>query len=244
MKKWIAAIAVFFVCAGFLLPYEPVSAEEGLLSAQYRIELSSAAEMPPPLRSDAYYYTVSLYAGDDTEFQNPLCERMHETGYVFTKTGEYLLRYELVSAEDGTQQILSAKLFVEDSSKPIIETEGGYPEYAMIGDTIALLQGKASDNSGAALTCTIRIFRGDEEVTSQVKEGAFTFERSGEYRIEYSATDADGNEGTLTYSIEVSEKGDAPAGMPTWAIVLLSCGGALVVLGAGVLIFVKLRRKS
>lgn len=100
-----------------------------------------------------------------------------------------------VQDQAGNKKEVSRKIIYKDKTPPEITLEGGTVSYTFVGDNYKELGYKATDNC-------------DGDITNKVKvSGTVDNNKAGEYSINYSLDDENGNNTTVTRKVIVSERG-------------------------------------
>ncbi|MBQ8684589.1 MAG: hypothetical protein IJ514_00245 [Clostridia bacterium] len=154
----------------------------------------------------------------------------------FTEAGVYEIVYT-VSDEFGNSASVSRKItvYAADGEAPVISVFGG-DKTVEVGSRVELPTYSCVDNYDGELTVTVKVYLGDSELA--VENGGFTVSEEGEYKIVYTAVDANGNAVTETVTV-TAEKG---SGGSAWIVV----GGILaaVAVGGVVACLVVIKRKK
>ena len=170
---------------------------EDYVADSYLVEISETeVKLPVPKIDSGWVYSVALKSGETVLSENV-------TAYLFTQTGEYTLVYSI--RKDGSLIDViteTATLRVTDTRKPTITTDG-YDEEYFVGDTLEILSARVEDNVDQNLTASVELYCGEENIP--LENGKHVFKKTGTYTLTYKATDAAGNEGTLTYEFTVSK---------------------------------------
>lgn len=199
------------------------------------MELSQKAQylFQPDLLGDAIF-RISVYEGKDSTFSAPLAENV--ASFQFPRTGDYLIRYEVAGlGENVFQKEFVTVVHVVDTTPPTIELSSRYQSVYTAGDTISLIDAETTDNSGETPECRITVTCDGKEVKLAGK--TLKLDKSGEYTITYTATDASGNPGTKIVKFRVNG-----VGIAAWKwIVPTVCGSAAIV--AGLIVLLAMRRK-
>lgn len=172
--------------------------------------------------------TVKLFYGDELIDSAAAGKSMRAC-----PPGVYRAEYS-ASANGETSDVFNATFTVTDDLPPSVAYTDAV-EKASAGKSVALAEFTVADNDLIAHT-SVKVWFGDTEI--DIFNGFFTPEKSGEYRVEFTATDVAGNVFETGYTVTVS------SGLPVWAIVLIAAGGAAVVAGAAAAAVILLKKRA
>lgn len=125
---------------------------------------------------------------------------------------------------------------VADKTKPVIKLTGTIQTTGEVGTAIPLPQVSVTDNQDASAYYVIDIKLGDREINYM--NGQFTVIEDGEYTVTITAYDASGNSSAYTYTVTVGKSDRAINGA-----FVIGAVGVLMIIAAGVLFFLKSRKK-
>ena len=135
-----------------------------------------------------YGYTTALYAGTDTEYNNPLTE---ENSYLFTDIGNYKIKF-LVYNRDLEVATYYADLEVTDKISPTMNFSEVYKdEYSMNENVTILLPMVTDNNPNGNPTVDVKVYFDNKEVA--ITDGSFILSEIGTYVLEYTAKDKSNN---------------------------------------------------
>ena len=198
-RKRIAFSLALIAITVIALPFRHffANAEEDLLPQKIETAYSETGNYLPTVLSENYYYEISVYDLDDTEYVSPIAENVGMK-YSFAKPGEYVLKYTLHDIATHEISYEYTIITVMDMESPVLFVNGAYKDWYAFGEQIPLLDVVIYDNADADLTeFSYRVLLEKVDVTSKVSNDTIIAE-NGSYEIIYSANDKSGNEGTLS----------------------------------------------
>ena len=162
-------------------------------------------QLPLPSLPENWGYSVTIYAADDTQRQNPLP--------LITELGDYVAVYELYSEETGVV-VRECTFTATDDSAPAFLSEPQYVGNAENGafyeySEIEIAEPDARDNFYPDFEWNAEVFFNGDAVA--VADGAFLAENVGIYEIRYTLKDASDNTAVYSFYLEVTENKELPS---------------------------------
>ena len=161
-------------------------------------------QLPLPSLPENWGYSVTIYAADDIQRQNPLP--------LITELGDYVAVYELYSEETGTV-MRECSFTATDDSAPAFLSEPQYVGDAKNGafyeySEIEIIEPNARDNFYPDFKWNADVFFNGDTVA--VADGAFLAENVGIYEIRYTLKDDSDNMAVYSFYLEVAENKELP----------------------------------
>ena len=208
------------------------------------IEASHSAQSIPQLSTPSgWYYVCKMYLKADTQKENAI--PTENGAYIFNKVESYVLIYSVIpELETQAKFVYKTELNVTDTQKPVLTLSRQYEQKYAVQDSLQIIDAEISDNC-LNPTWSATVFYGDQQIEVRT-DGSVLLDKTGTYEIRYTATDASGNESSLSVSISVEEKlADTPEMEQGggWVLALV-IGGVVVLLGAGVVIGIVLTKRK
>ncbi len=119
-----------------------------------------------------------------------------------------------VTAQDGSTKTETVFLLKgegsaqEDTTAPEITVNGSVPAAGEVGDVITLPSATAQDDVDGAVEAEVSV-TGPDGIGIAVENNTFTAQTAGDYTVTYTASDKAGNDAVETFTIRISEKGEA-----------------------------------
>ena len=203
-------IVVFLIAVCAWIPFlgvnqnKVLAQESKVVPSQIRLEYSEDGILLPSLLVDGYIYTISLYAINDTGFEECLMENLQYGTIESPNVGSYLLKYDLINTATGVSSVETSILTILDVQAPELFLQGSYSDSLVVGDTLELLEVSVYDKSGETITnVSYKVYRDGMDVTASVENKKLAL-KAGEYTIIYTAKDSANNEGELVVTLSVA----------------------------------------
>lgn len=122
-----------------------------------------------------------------------------EKAFTADKLGVYTITYTFVFGSETKTETRTVTCV--DKAAPVITISEEFQPRYNYGDIVTLPEFNVIENTGEALTATVKVYKGEEEVT--LFNNKFSIHSYDSYKVVATAKDASGNEGRKEYVLTV-----------------------------------------